>query len=156
ADVQSVLRGHTDQVERASFSPDGKEVLTASDDGTARIWDSTTGRVLSVIDARGGAGLAARLTADGKPVVTRTEDGGVRLWSALGKALGKPLRFDTTYFGPELSANGTRVVTRGRDGTVRVWSAPAGRLLSVLPSKARESQLTSAAFSGDGKRVLTA
>jgi WD40 repeat protein len=156
ADVQSVLRGHTDQVERASFSPDGKEVLTASDDGTARIWDATTGRVLSVIDARGGAVLAARFTVDGKHVVTGTEDGGVRLWSASGKPLGKPLRFDTTFFGPELSADGTLVATSGRDGNVRVWSAPAGRLLSVLPSKARESPLTSAAFAGDGKRVLTA
>ena len=53
AAVLSVLRGHEDQVERASFSPDGTRVVTASDDGTARIWNPATGeaRVLRALPA---------------------------------------------------------------------------------------------------------
>jgi WD40 repeat protein len=34
----AVLRGHTDRAWQASFSPDGKRIVTASEDGTARIW----------------------------------------------------------------------------------------------------------------------
>jgi hypothetical protein len=41
---RSALTGHGDQVTSAAFSPDGKRVVTASDDTTARIWDAETGR----------------------------------------------------------------------------------------------------------------
>ena len=34
------LRGHTSGVRSASFSPDGSRVVTASDDGTAKVWDA--------------------------------------------------------------------------------------------------------------------
>jgi WD40 repeat protein len=36
-----VLKGHADAVYNAAFSPDGKRIVTASDDGTARIWRRT-------------------------------------------------------------------------------------------------------------------
>src|SRR5262249_44767049 len=39
-----VLRGHGDQVNSVAFSPDGKRLVTASWDGTARLWDVTSGR----------------------------------------------------------------------------------------------------------------
>jgi len=36
-----MLKGHTDRVQSAAFSPDGKRVVTASSDNTARLWDVT-------------------------------------------------------------------------------------------------------------------
>ncbi len=46
---RSVLRGHEDTVSSAQFSPDGKTVVTASVDKTARLWDVATGRELQVL-----------------------------------------------------------------------------------------------------------
>ena len=157
AAVLSVLRGHEDQVERASFSPDGTRLVTASDDGTARIWNPATGkaRVLRTSAGAGGAVLAARFTTDGKHVLTGDENGTIRLWSTSG-GLQWSRRVDTTLFGPELSADGTLVLARGGDGKVRVWSARERRAVSVLPQEAADRALTAAAFSRDDKRVLTA
>ena len=35
----------------AAFSPDGKRVVTASDDQTARLWDAETGKEIAVLQA---------------------------------------------------------------------------------------------------------
>jgi WD40 repeat protein len=51
--VQTVLRGHTGPVASAVFSPDGTLVATTGSDGTARVWDVTTGAVDTVVDGVG-------------------------------------------------------------------------------------------------------
>jgi WD40 repeat protein len=40
----SALEGHEKAVEMAEFSPDGKSILTASLDGTARLWTVPAGK----------------------------------------------------------------------------------------------------------------
>lgn len=47
--IRSVLRGHSGWVSSGIFSPDGKQVLTASKDRTARLWDAGTGRQIVVL-----------------------------------------------------------------------------------------------------------
>src|ERR1043166_3768621 len=48
----TVLRGHTSVVASAAFSADGTRIVTASFDGTARIWDSATGKEMAVLRDR--------------------------------------------------------------------------------------------------------
>ena len=47
-------RGHDDSVVSAAFSPDGKRVVTASEDNTARIWDAATGREIVALKGHEG------------------------------------------------------------------------------------------------------
>jgi WD40 repeat protein len=49
--VIAKLEGHSDDVHRAAFSPDGQRVVTASDDNTARVWNAATGRVIANMPA---------------------------------------------------------------------------------------------------------
>ncbi|MDR3234727.1 MAG: hypothetical protein LBT46_13890 [Planctomycetaceae bacterium] len=55
-----VLKGHTGNINLADLSPDGKKVIAASEDKTARIWDMET------INSGGksGTGRTVRRTAD--------------------------------------------------------------------------------------------
>jgi WD40 repeat protein len=42
-------RGHTDWVDTVAWSPDGTHLATASWDGSARLWNPTTGEQLTTL-----------------------------------------------------------------------------------------------------------
>ena len=64
------LKGHTDAVNGAIFSPDGKMVLTTSWDTTARLWDTATGKELHRFrDPTGSVIRRAAFAPDGKIIV---------------------------------------------------------------------------------------
>src|SRR4051812_24768173 len=58
--------GHTNYVNSAVFSSDGKYVLTASFDKTARLWDATTGKELRQFKGHTNYVTSAVFSSDGK------------------------------------------------------------------------------------------
>ena len=74
-----VLSGHTDIVTSVDWSPDAKRIVSASDDGTARIWD-VTGNQLAFLDGHHGAVTRALWSPDGKLIATTQADGTVLIW----------------------------------------------------------------------------
>ncbi|HEY3778613.1 MAG TPA: TIR domain-containing protein [Rhizomicrobium sp.] len=151
----AVLRGHRSLVLTASFSPDGKRILTASQDTTAAIWDSTTGRRIALLRGHHREILGAAFSPDGKHVVTASADGTARLWDT---DAARQLRIFRGHSGAVVSAafspDGKRLVTASRDDTARLWEVSTGKLLAVL--RGHGDQLESAAFSPDGTRIVTA
>src|SRR5207253_1558294 len=66
----ATLRGHTDAVQRTSFSPDGLRVLTESLDGTARVWDARAGDDLTALRELYGNPLFMSFSPDLTRLVT--------------------------------------------------------------------------------------
>jgi WD40 repeat protein/serine/threonine protein kinase len=75
-------------VVQATFSADGRSLLTAADNGEARLWNWET-LVPRTFAGHTGTVWSAALSADGKMVATASEDGTVRVWDA---ATGEQLR----------------------------------------------------------------
>ena len=65
--------GHSDTVQSVAFSPDGRKILTGSDDRTARVWDAATGQQLLTMNHAGRITCAA-FSPDGKRIVTASLD----------------------------------------------------------------------------------
>lgn len=74
-----VLRGHDAPVSGISFSEDGQQILTSSDDATARVWD-TDGNAVAVLMGHTRPVNDARFSHDGKFVITGSDDGTARTW----------------------------------------------------------------------------
>ncbi len=146
------LTGHLKPVNVVAFSPDSKRLVTGSADGTAIVWDVTTGQNLRALKGNTAAVTTALFTPDGKRVITGDSDGTVHTWDATS---GKQLR---TMPGSEgggvcaldISADGVNLLTGYNSGKVKVWNASTGQGMMTF---AYDNQLLSAAISPDGKSV---
>ena len=83
----------------AAFSPDGKRIVTASVDKTARLWDAETGKPIGEpLKGHADSVSSAAFSPDGKRIVTASEDKTARLWDAeTGKPIGEPLKGHTSW-----------------------------------------------------------
>jgi WD40 repeat protein/tetratricopeptide (TPR) repeat protein len=144
---------HNDEVTSVSFSPDGRFLLTASQDGTARIWDLAAGRVRGPQLKHWGKVAQAEFSPDGR-IVTASLDSTAQVWdAATGHPVGWPLWHNNWIVSASFSPDGRRVVTASADNTARVWDAQSGQ--PITPPLTHAGALSSAVFSPDGRRLLT-
>ena len=146
------LRGHSDYVNTATFSPDGKHVLTASADGTARVWDASTGRSVEVLRGHTRALAAAEYSLDGRDIVTLSEDDTVRVWDAArgGLELRPPAGAEDAEFSPD----GRLVVPSGSEAPfLPIWDAATGAVVRTL--KVGDDTFSTATFGPGGDILVT-
>ena len=136
-------------VRTVAYSRDGSLVLTASSDGTARLWH--TDGTLAYTLAHHGPVTDAEFSPDGSLVVTTSADHTARIWRTATGKLVAVLRHRARVSDASFNAGGSRTVTASTDRTLRVWSAPAGKLLLVVRLGGAP---TSAAFSPNGQLIL--
>ena len=148
------LKGHTGSVTSAAFSPDGSRVVTGSWDGTAKVWDATTGAEVFSFKGVVGFVTSAAFSPDGSRVVTGSTDNTPKVWDATTGAVVLSLKGHTDRVtSAAFSPDGSRVVTGSTDRTAKGWDATTGA--EVLSLKGRTGHVFSAAFSPDGSRVVT-
>jgi WD40 repeat protein len=115
------LEGHEGNVWAATYSPDGKLVVTGARDSTARIWDAGSGRTVAILRHSGPVNMVS-FDSSGKYVLTASEDQTARIWDGQN---GAELARLAGHLGEILSArfnnDRSRVVTASTDQTARIW-----------------------------------
>jgi eukaryotic-like serine/threonine-protein kinase len=140
-------------IESIAFSPDGTRLAVAGADGTARIVEVPTGKLLSKVN-HPGAVFSVSFSPDGTRLVTSTRARFARVSSALTSAQ----LIDDLYHADEVnyaefSPDGTQILTASEDGTAMIWDAATGQpLVGPLNHKA---EVWMAKFARDGLRVAT-
>ncbi|MCY7344224.1 MAG: pentapeptide repeat-containing protein, partial [Pseudonocardia sp.] len=77
-----LFTGHTGPLRAVAWSTDNTRILTAGDDGTARIWDATTAQPLHTLTGHTGWVQAVAWSPDNTRILTAGDDGTARIWDA--------------------------------------------------------------------------
>lgn len=145
---------HVHRIVDAIFSPDSRQIATATEDGTVRLWRAQIGVTVSEPMLHEAPINQAAYNLDGSRAVTASGNA-ARLWDARdGTSLGKPMQHQDNVFQAVFSPDGKQLLTISRDKTVQLWDALNG-LSMGKPIRHTES-INGAAFSPDGKRLVTA
>jgi WD40 repeat protein len=153
--------GHSATASNLAFTPDGKELISASFDHTIRFWNVKTGELARVLRlpvyAGSGAGKLA-LAPDGQllavslvnsrkefclALMALPEDGALRLLTGHTDGI----------WCLAFSSDGKKIASGSRDKTARIWDVQSGRCLHTLSGHA--APVSAVAFSPDGKRLAS-
>ncbi|MEM9280703.1 MAG: AAA family ATPase [Verrucomicrobiota bacterium] len=77
-----VDQGHSSFVNSVAFAPNGKSLLSGSDDNTVRLWDASSGKCLRVFEGHSSSVASVAFAPDGKTLLSGSIDKTVRLWDA--------------------------------------------------------------------------
>ena len=152
----------------ASFSADGKLMVTASGDSTARLWTvpatalwgPSEQRALLELKGHDGQVLGAAISLDGTRIVTASADKTARVWdAATGTEIARLEGHSGDVLSAAFSSDGTRIMTRSADGTARVWETEGDGIrwrARFVIETGSDGPFKSVEFNHDGTRIVTA
>jgi ABC-type phosphate transport system substrate-binding protein/tetratricopeptide (TPR) repeat protein len=143
--VGEPVAGHAGTVRDTALSADGSTLITASDDGTIRLWDVADGTQRGEpIAQHQGPVRSLAVLPDGR-FFSGGADGTVRQWAADGTNIGEPLTVSGPVTAIAVNAEGNSIVVGDETGTLQYLSGdgvPVGEPLTDVGAPVEALALT--------------
>ncbi|QLE43328.1 hypothetical protein FD723_24670 [Nostoc sp. C052] len=148
------LEGHSAEVSSVSFSPDGKTIVSASNDKTAILW-RRDGTKLRILTGHTDKVRSVSFSPDGQIIATASFDRTVKLWRTSDGGLIRTLNGHTAeVLSLSWSSKGQTIATGSADRTAKIWQVSDGHLLRTFSGY--RDFVNSVSFSPDGKILAIA
>lgn len=127
------IDAHQSAILDCAFSRSGSVLVTASTDGSLKIWNTDTWTQIGTLTGHKSAVNACAAGLDGRLVVSASDDNTLIVWNAV---TGRPWRFLEGHRDRVLdcavSEDGTYIVSVGQDQAIKVWNSDSGECLCTL------------------------
>lgn len=129
--LERILEGHTNYVWDVAITPDGRRVLSASNDNTVAVWDSHSGALVGRLGPHRTMVHSVAVSPQSDGIAAGQQDGRVNVWD-----LPTSQQISNWFHGAAdakiayLSPNAA--ITGGSDGFLRLWDVPSGTVLGEV------------------------
>jgi len=157
------LAGHRGGVSTCAYSPDGKMILSGSEDGTVKIWDASSAAEIRTLEGHTGEITCCLYSPDGRRIASGSSDLTVRVWdSGTGRLMFATEPFLGYGMCPSISCafspDGRRIVAAASDtglfDGLKIFDAETGEETATLGRG--EGSVKLCLFSPDGRTILAA
>ena len=124
---------HDHLVNQCRFSPDGRFLLTASSDYSARVWSMPLLTPVSVLQGHEDDVEMASWSSAGSRIATASRDYRIRIFGPDGTHQRTIAGHDADVLSVEWLGEGRELVSSSEDGTVRRWDVATGEELERYP-----------------------
>ena len=135
-------------------TPDGRRLVSASNDQTLTVWDLESGRALANLQGHADWVTTCAVTPDGRRVVSASSDKMLKVWDLESARAVATLQGHDDWVTACAVLPNERVVSASKDETLKVWDLEDGRTLATL--KGHDASVTACAVTPDGRRMVSA
>jgi WD40 repeat protein/outer membrane protein OmpA-like peptidoglycan-associated protein/Mg-chelatase subunit ChlD len=136
-------------------NPQNDDIVTASDDGTAKVFNLLTGQGKNIFNVNSWAINKAVFFPNGKQLATAGDDGALRIWNTQNGHLDYSIRAHMGWIMDlSISPDGNYLATAGDDRMVKIWNRSSlNRHLTIY---AHNSWVHDVEFHPEGNKIITA
>ncbi len=150
-----VLKGHTKSVWVVAVTPDGKTVVSGSEDNMLKAWDLATGQCRATFEGHTNLVFGVAITPDGKTVISGSEDTMLRVWDLnSGQSRATFADHKHAVYCVRVTADGKTAVSGSADNTLKVWDIGTDHCQRTLEGHTKP--VSAVAVTPDGKTVVSA
>ena len=154
-----VLRGHSDYIRSCAYSYDGRFLASASDDGSVRIWDTTTGKAQHAF--RDFNGWVYLVTFSSKGLPAASDSNTIKIWD-IATGMRQKLPNDRDLYADDtdsvtdisFSDDGSKLVAVGGQ-IITIWKIPSYSVIVRQEISFSIEDVKHARFSSDGTLLGT-
>jgi WD40 repeat protein len=154
ADPYFGWEGHYGAVYCAAFNNDGTLLASGGDDGTIRIWNTSTGTLIITLLGHPSNVRSVAFSPDGTKLASGSSDNTIKLWNVnTGTVINTLSGHTDIVTSVTFSPDGTKLASGSYDKTIKLWNVSTGTLINTLSGYT--NYVCSVAFSPDGTKLAS-
>ena len=151
------LSSHSNVVRRIAFTPDGKYLVSGSNDCTIRIWDWASKRLVNVLKGHEERVKCIQVSENSQLIVSGSADNTIKIWNIeTGQCIRTIKTSDnhrTVLNAVVINFQQNLIITGSSSGKIKLWNWHTGERIDI--GDASYSGIRSLAISSDGKILVS-